>query len=97
MGGCPLGSLANELANTSEGARKRLAGGFGAWIDRIERGLAKMRERGELAKSADPRELAIALLSAVQGGLLLAKTTRTSRPLEIAMDMAIDRVAKHMT
>jgi AcrR family transcriptional regulator len=97
MGGCPLGSLANELANTSESARKRLAGGFGTWIDRIERGLAKMRERGELAKSADPRELAIALLSAVQGGLLLAKTTRTSRPLEIAMDMAIDRVARHMT
>jgi AcrR family transcriptional regulator len=96
MRGCPLGSLANELANTSESARERLAGGFGTWIDRIERGLAKMRERGELAKSADPRELAIALLSAVQGGLLLAKTTRTSRPLEIAMDRAIERVAKHM-
>jgi TetR/AcrR family transcriptional repressor of nem operon len=97
MGGCPLGSLASELANTSESARKRLAGGFGTWIDRIEHGLAKMHERGELAKSVDPRELAIALLSAVQGGLLLAKTTRTNRPLEIAMEMAIDHVAKHMT
>jgi TetR/AcrR family transcriptional regulator, transcriptional repressor for nem operon len=97
MGGCPLGSLANELANTSKNARKRLACAFGTWIDRIEHGLAKMRERGELAKSADPRELAIALLCAVEGGLLLAKTTRTSRPLEIAMDMAIDRVARHMT
>jgi AcrR family transcriptional regulator len=97
MRGCPLGSLANELANTSETARTRLAGDFGTWIDRIERGLAKMHERGELAKSADPHELAIALLSAVQGGLLLAKTTQTSRPLEIAMDMAIDRVARHMT
>jgi TetR/AcrR family transcriptional regulator, transcriptional repressor for nem operon len=97
MGGCPLGSLANELANTSESARKRLAGGFGAWIDRIEHGLAKMRARGELSKSADPNELAIALLTAVEGGLLLAKTTRTSRPLEIAIDMAIDHVAKHMT
>ena len=97
MGGCPLGSLANELANTSKNARRRLARAFGTWIDRIEHGLQKMRERGELAKSADPRELAMALLSAVQGGLLLAKTTRTSRPLEIAMDMAIDHVAKHMT
>jgi AcrR family transcriptional regulator len=95
--GCPLGSLASELANTSESARKRLAGGFGTWIDRIEHGLAKMRERGELARSADPHELAIALLSAVQGGLLLAKTTRTSRALEIAINMAIDHVDKHMT
>lgn len=93
MGGCPLGSLANELASTSESARKRLTGGFETWIDRIEQGLAKMRDRGELSRSANPRELAIALLSAVQGGLLLAKTTRTSRPLEIALEMAIDRVA----
>jgi TetR/AcrR family transcriptional regulator, transcriptional repressor for nem operon len=96
MGGCPLGSLANELANTSESARKRLAGGFGTWIERIEHGLAKMRARGELGKSADPRELAIALLCAVEGGLLLAKTTHSSRALEVALDMAIDHVARHV-
>ncbi|HET7492701.1 MAG TPA: TetR/AcrR family transcriptional regulator, partial [Bradyrhizobium sp.] len=60
-------------------------------------GLIKMRERGELAASANPRELALALLSAVEGGLLLAKTTRSSRPLEIALDMAIDHVARQMT
>jgi AcrR family transcriptional regulator len=95
--GCPLGSLASELANDSEPARKRLAGGFATWRDRIEQGLAKMRERGELAASADPHELALALLSAVEGGLLLAKTTRSSRPLEIALDMAIDHVARHLT
>ncbi|MGE5158556.1 MAG: TetR/AcrR family transcriptional regulator [Gemmatimonas sp.] len=93
--GCPLGSLANELANDSEPARKRLAESFAEWRDSLERGLATMRERGELAASADPHELALALLAAVQGGLLLAKTTRSSRPLEIALDMAIDHVAKH--
>jgi AcrR family transcriptional regulator len=96
-GGCPLGSLASELANDSETARKRLAAGFEVWSNSIERGLTKMRERGELAASADPHELAIALLSAVQGGLLLAKTMRTSRPLEIAIDMAISHIATHMT
>ena len=95
--GCPLGSLASELANDSEPARKRLAEGFSMWRDRIENGLAKMRERGELKPSADPRELALALLGAVEGGLLLAKTTRSSRPLEIALDMAIDHVARHVT
>ncbi len=94
--GCPLGSLASELANDSEPARKRLATSFSAWGDRIEHGLAKMRERGELSASADPRELALALLSAAEGGLLLAKTTHSSRPLEIALDMAIDHVARHV-
>jgi TetR/AcrR family transcriptional repressor of nem operon len=94
MGGCPLGSLANELANDSESARKRLAAGFEIWSDCIERGLTKMRERGALAASANPHELAVALLSAVQGGLLLSKTTQTSRPLEISIDMAIAHVAR---
>jgi AcrR family transcriptional regulator len=93
--GCPLGSLASELANDSEPARKRLADGFSMWRDRIERGLAKMRERGELAATANPRDLALALLSAVEGGLLLAKTAQSIRPLEIALDMAIDHVARH--
>jgi AcrR family transcriptional regulator len=94
--GCPLGSLANELANDCEPARKRLADSFSTWRDRIENGLATMRERGELAASADPHDLALALLSAVQGGLLLAKTTHSSRPLEIAIDMAIDHVTRHV-
>ena len=94
--GCPLGSLASELANDSETARKRLAAGFAVWSHSIERGLAKMRERGALAPSTNPQELAVALLSAVEGGLLLAKTTQTSRPLEIALDMAIDHIARQI-
>jgi TetR/AcrR family transcriptional repressor of nem operon len=95
--GCPLGSLASELASDSEPARKRLADGFSVWRDHIENGLAKMQERGELAASADPRELALALLTAVEGGLLLAKMTHSSRPLEIALDMAIEHVARQTT
>jgi TetR/AcrR family transcriptional regulator, transcriptional repressor for nem operon len=95
--GCPLGSLASELVNDSESARKRLATGFEIWRDCIECGLTKMRERGALAASANPHELAVALLSAVQGGLLLSKTMQTSRPLEISIDMAIAHVARHMS
>ena len=95
--GCPLGSLASELASDSELARTSLASGFAIWRDHIEQGLSRMRERGELVASADPRELAVALLTAVEGGLLLAKTTCSSRPLEIALDMAIDHVARQTT
>jgi TetR/AcrR family transcriptional repressor of nem operon len=94
--GCPLGSLASELANDSEAARTRLAASFAMWSDLIERGLTKMRQSGALSPSTNPHELAMALLSAVQGGLLLSKTTQTSRPLEIAIEMAIDHIVRHM-
>ena len=36
--GCPLGSLASELVNDSEPARKQLAGSFAVWSSSIERG-----------------------------------------------------------
>jgi AcrR family transcriptional regulator len=94
-GGCPIGSLANELANKSEQARALLVAGFNTWEDRLAEGFAKMRENGELGRSAVPRDLAVGVLSAVQGGLLLAKTSRSEKPLKVALDMAFNHVASH--
>jgi TetR/AcrR family transcriptional regulator, transcriptional repressor for nem operon len=93
--GCPIGSLASELANKSEQARALLVAGFNSWEDRLAEGFAKMQESGELGRSAVPRDLAIGVLCAVQGGLLLAKTSRSEGPLKVALDMAFDHVARH--
>lgn len=95
--GCPLGSLASEMVNDSQPARLRLADSFVIWRDRVEQGLVKMRDRGDLTSAADPSALALALLTAIQGGLLLSKTTQSNQPLEIALDMAIDHIARHVT
>jgi len=54
-----------------------------------------MKEHGQLARSAQPSSLAIAVLAAIQGGILLAKTARSTKPLELAFDMALDFVAQH--
>jgi len=94
-GGCPIGSLANELANKSEQARALLVAGFNSWEDRLAEGFAKMQENGELGSSAVPRDLAIGVLCAVQGGLLLAKTSRSEAPLKLALALAYDHVASH--
>lgn len=94
-GGCPIGSLANELANKSEQARELLVAGFNSWEDRLAEGFAKMRANGELARSAVPEDLAIGVLCAVQGGLLLAKTSQSEGQLKLALDMAFDHVASH--
>ena len=94
IGGCPLGSLANELSNQSEGARFLLADGLDAWRVLIEMGLARMKHAGEIVSTADTQALAIAFLSAIQGGILMAKTTRDPRLLEIALDMAITHLER---
>jgi TetR/AcrR family transcriptional regulator, transcriptional repressor for nem operon len=93
--GCPLGSLANELANQSEATRAELVAGFEAWADRLSRGFSAMQARGVLSPSASPHDLAISVLAAVQGGLLLAKTTHSAAPLALALNMALEHVDAH--
>lgn len=92
VGGCPVGSLANELAEHSDAERRLLADSFATWQSYLVTGLTTMRDRGELRGDADPELLATAFMAALQGGLLLAKTTRSVQPLEAALQMALEHV-----
>jgi TetR/AcrR family transcriptional regulator, transcriptional repressor for nem operon len=92
-GGCPVGSLASELADRDSGHRESLAAALDRWETAIRNGLVRMQGRGELRAGADPAALATALLAALQGGLLLAQVRRSTDPLATALDQAIDHVA----
>ena len=92
-GGCVIGSLASELADTDPAVQARLADSFDRWQAEIRDGLTRMRQRGELRADADPDALALALLAAVQGGLLLNQTRRDTLALETAMDTMIAHIA----
>lgn len=95
VGGCPLGSLVGELAERSDSARRELAQAFAEWQSYLSAGLATMRDNGELSADADPAELALTIMSALQGGLLMAQTMRSARPVELAVDMALGHVAAY--
>ena len=94
-GGCPLGTLAAALADTDLTARERLASAFAAWREAITAALRRLVENGQLDPTVDLDSLTTATLAAVQGGLLLAKTERDSRPLQIALDTAIQQLHAH--
>jgi hypothetical protein len=70
-----------------------LAEGFARWASYFEAAFARMQERAGVKPGGDLRELSEAMLASLQGGLLLAQTMRSTRPLELALDMAIDHVA----
>ena len=90
--GCPMGSLAGEIAGRCETARENLQRGFSVWQHWFRLGLERMQDSGELRPDADPEELAVGLMAAVQGGYLLVKTTRDERSMAIALDMALDSI-----
>jgi AcrR family transcriptional regulator len=88
-GGCPLGSLANGLAELDEVARDQLSEAFSSWGRLIAEGLTRMVDSKKLRADADPQELSVSVLASLQGGLLMAETARDTRPLEVALDAAI--------
>jgi AcrR family transcriptional regulator len=93
-GGCPIGSMANELSEWDPVARARLARSFAEWESMIRDGLVAVAARGELAESADVDRIALAMLAGIQGGLLLSQVRRDSAPLEAAVDTMIDHVSR---
>jgi TetR/AcrR family transcriptional regulator, transcriptional repressor for nem operon len=88
-GGCPIGSLAGQLAEHDEGARLELADGLDRWETAIREGLERMAARGELHTGADPGVLAQNTLAAVQGGLLLTQVRRDPNQLRTALNGAL--------
>lgn len=89
IGGCPIGSLASELADHDDAARRDLVTSFERWQQYLAGGLEQMQVRGELTDEADPQLLALATMASIQGGLLLTRTQRSSRPLRVALDAAL--------
>ncbi|MBV9605262.1 MAG: TetR/AcrR family transcriptional regulator [Solirubrobacterales bacterium] len=88
-GGCPIGTLAAALSDTDERLRTSLAEAFRAWSDAIRGALMRLQANGLIAGRADIESLTTFTLSAIQGGLLLAKTSRDAGQLRIALDGAI--------
>ena len=97
VGGCPIGSIAAELADDDPHARADLVDGFERWEAPIRAGLARMRDRGDLRPDTDTDALALALLVALQGGLLLTQTRRDTAPLRAGLDTVLAHIRTHAT
>lgn len=91
-GGCPLGSLASELADRDEFARRVLSESFDKWEASFRSGIEGMKQSGLLRPDADPERLGAVMLGALQGGLLLCRIRKSVASLETVLDGALDYV-----
>ena len=91
----PLGTLVSWTADRREPARLVLKSALETWQRYLAVGIQRMIDGGELTGEADANALAIAILAAVRGGVLLARTSRQIRQLEVALDTAINQVRAH--
>jgi AcrR family transcriptional regulator len=94
-GGCPIGTLAAALSDTDDGLRTSLSEAFRAWSDAIRGALGRLRENGLISDDADLDALTTITLSAIQGGLLLSKTSRDAGQLRLALNGAVAQLKAH--
>ena len=96
VGGCPLGSLAADLAETDPLARAQLARWFGEWERILRDGLSAMADAGQFVAGTDTDRLALALLAAAQGGLLLSQVNRNTTALAAAVDTVLAHIGAQL-
>ena len=94
--GCPIGTLAAEVAGRNEAARLQAAAGFDAWERLLADALGRMRQRGELRVDAQPAVLATGLLASIEGGMVLSQARKDVASLRIAVDTGLAQVRTHL-
>lgn len=97
MPGCPIGSLAAEVAEHNEAARRETAAAFAAWQQLLTDALERIRDRGELSQDASPAALAAALLASLEGGMVLSQAQKDPAPLRTALAAGLAGVRAHQT
>ncbi|MBB4685326.1 TetR/AcrR family transcriptional regulator [Amycolatopsis jiangsuensis] len=83
--GCPIATVALEVATTNEPLRKATADVFTAWIDA---GTEKFAVFGLPEDTA--RTLTIALINNLEGAFVLARSMRSTEPMAVAGASVVD-------
>jgi TetR/AcrR family transcriptional regulator, transcriptional repressor for nem operon len=90
--GCPIGTLASEVAGRNEEARLQAAAGFDAWERLLAQALERMRQRGELRADAEPARMATGLLAILEGGMVLSQARKDIASLQVAVEAGLSQV-----
>jgi TetR/AcrR family transcriptional repressor of nem operon len=94
ISGCLIGNLSLEMADRSDSIQSLLHQSFTNWQTAIAAVLQEAIDRGDLAKSNKPQELAAFLLNSYEGALLRSKADRSSKPLEAFLHYALNVLLK---
>ncbi|OBG30212.1 TetR/AcrR family transcriptional regulator [Mycobacterium sp. 852002-51057_SCH5723018] len=83
-------ALAGQLAKSDDATRQTLAAGYWDWVEVLQQAIQRMKHDGILVADADPRQLALVIVSAHQGGGTLAFTYRAEWPHADAVRFAVN-------
>lgn len=88
---CPLGVLMSQLSDVP-GAGEVVSTLVRRWQDEVERGIRAMQSSGQIRAGLDPRRSAAAMIAAIQGGVVVLRSTGELGHLEAALDVMIEHL-----
>jgi len=89
--------LAGQLVKADPSTRDAVAWGYLRWIEMFDDRLSRMKSRGALVLSADPRLLAMVVVGGHHGGCLMSFAYRQAWPLAHAMRFIVNYVRSFAT
>ena len=90
-------ALAGQLGKSETATRETLAAGYWQWIELLEQAIQRMKNHRVLVAQADARKLALAIVSAHQGGATLSFTYRAEWPHADAVRFVVNYVRMFAT
>lgn len=83
--GCPILNTATEADDTHPQLRERAAKALSFWKTSIENQVKRGLKRGEIKAGTRPTEVAVIVMSLIEGAIMQAKVTGKPTELHIAM------------
>ncbi|MFJ9544461.1 TetR family transcriptional regulator C-terminal domain-containing protein [Streptomyces sp. NPDC101225] len=90
--GCLLGNFGAEVADHSTALRCRICEGFDQWSRALAGALRDAITTGDIDSTVDPDTTAVFLLSAWEGALVAARSSRSATPFDAFFSLVFDRL-----
>ncbi|HEX8548819.1 MAG TPA: TetR/AcrR family transcriptional regulator [Cytophagaceae bacterium] len=84
--GCPILNTSTEADDTHPELKQRALGALAFWKTYIANQIKRGIQRGEIRTTTNPTEVAVILISLVEGAIMQAKVTGKPTELRIAMN-----------
>ncbi len=84
--GCPLLNTATEADDTHPALKERVIQALAFWKTSIENQINRGIERKEIKAKTDPTQVALVMISMIEGAIMQAKVTGRYSDLRITMD-----------
>lgn len=81
-GGCPIMNTAIESDHADEALRRRAQDAMNRWRDLLAGVVAEGQKAGEIRAEIDANDVAVILIAAIEGGVMMTQLSRNPQPLQ---------------